>query len=308
MDDKISGSIYTLAIGDAMGAPWEGWRPRDIASRFGSVTDMVQFGDSWQMGEFTDDTWLTLAAARAYDDTTFSPNKAALSMVTWQRAIGKGIGRLTNIALANLSSGRCDIYNSGEKALASVGNRGAANGSLMRCSPTGLVHSYSNIADIMKESKIISAITHADSRCIASCIGYNIVLAGILDDIDYIQSLKMAEKCIRLISTSTADIFNYVANGEGTRFDINLMSEIGFVHRALERALISCRDSTSLEGEMIKVVNEGGDTDTNAAIVGGLLGAKFGYSSIPDRWIKTLMSKDELDDAIDIITKYKANT
>ena len=304
MNDKIKGALYGIAVGDVLGAPIEGWRPKDINAKFGMVKDVMGF-DNFKAGEFTDDTWLTLATARAYDDTTFAPEKAAASMVIWMRTIGKGIGKLTNAALSHISAGREDIYHSGHRALSNVGgHRGASNGSLMRCISTGLVHSSSS-KDLIDETKILSEITHVDPRCVASCVGYNIVVAGLLENRAFPILLLEAENEIRKISIETADIFKDIRDGKPSKFDPNLMNEIGFVHRALERSLIAARDATDFESEMIKVVNEGGDTDTNAAISGGLLGIKFGFSSIPKRWTDAILERSEIDEAVQLLEKYR---
>lgn len=303
VENKVKGALYGIAVGDAMGAPWEGWRPKNIADKFGTVRDLLEFDQAWALGEFTDDTWLTLATARAYDGSDFAPEKAGLAMVIWMRNIGKGIGRLTNMALSNLSSGRCDIYTSGHKALASAGGRGASNGSLMKCISTGLVHSDNT--DILEETTVLSEITHADPRCVASCVGYNIVVSGAIQGYGFGPLLEEARRVTQTIDTETARIFGYVADGEPTRFDPNVMKEIGFVHRALERALIAYRDAVSFEDEMVKVINEGGDTDTNAAIAGGLLGVRFGYDAIPSRWVEPLLDKNEIDDAIEFLMRYR---
>lgn len=308
IQNKIKGAIYGIAVGDAMGAPWEGWRPKMIFDKFAVIKDMMQFDQAWALGEFTDDTWLTLATARAYDDGQFNPQKAGESMVIWQRAIGKGIGRLTNAALSNLGSGRCDIYTAGKKALAShtITNRGASNGSLMKCISTGLVHTSERKDFIIKESTILSEITHADPKCVASCVGYNIVAAGLLEGRPLTVLLREAQETTKDISEETSEVFDYVANGESSRFNPDVMQGIGYVLRALDRALIAVRDAVSFEDEMIKVINEGGDTDTNAAIAGGLLGVRFGFDEIPERWVEPLLEKDELDDAIGIIETYRS--
>ena len=59
------------------------------------------------------------------------------------------------------------------------------------------------------------------------------------------------------------------------------------------KAVLHCFTSTeSFEEALIKCVNLGGDADTNAAILGGLAGAYYGYDAIPKRWV------DRLDPAI----------
>jgi len=309
--DRIKGSLYGIAVGDALGACWEGWRPKDIA-RLGAVTDMQDLESSpWALGEFTDDTWLTLATARAYDDIVFNPEKAANSMLVWVKINGKGCGRLTASALANLSSGRTDLYGSGHKALASSGSQGAGNGSLMRCASTGLTRKPDEIDDIIEESTVLSEITHADSRCVAACVGYNIVLANIIADNNYHDSLEKAAHIVEPINEGVSRIFSEVADGARFAWNIDNMHGMGYVNRALDRALVAYADSICLGGTfedyILEVVNEGGDCDTNAAIAGGLLGARFGYSNIPQRWLDVLMWKDELDEATDLIMKFREN-
>jgi ADP-ribosyl-[dinitrogen reductase] hydrolase len=310
--DRIKGAIYGVAVSDALGSCCEGFRPGDIRNLYGVVKDH-RGGGNWSPGEFTDDTWLTLAACRAYDDKTFrfNPQMAGDAMVMWMRKIGKGIGLLTNVALSHLSSGRGDIYTSGKKAIA---NRkpggGAGNGSLMRCIATGLVHSVNQIDDITTESTIISEITHADPRCVAACVGYNIIVAGLLVGRDFNDLCIIASNKTSHIDKDTSNIFYKKALGEPYGYAPSDMKHMGYVLRALDRSLAAMNNtikSNSFEDEIIAVVNEGGDADTNAAISGGLLGAYHGFKAIPKRWVDGLFDDEiqELDEAVEILTSYR---
>jgi len=84
---------------------------------------------------------------------------------------------------------------------------------------------------------------------------------------------------------------------------------MGFVLRALDRALTSANNAintgSSFEDEITAIANEGGDADTNAAIAGGLLGAMYGFDVIPKRWVDALLNKEEIDEAVDLLTKYR---
>jgi ADP-ribosylglycohydrolase len=93
--------------------------------------------------------------------------------------------------------------------------------------------------------------------------------------------------------------------GKLHQYDPNNMSNMGFVLRALDRALCGLLEATDFESELIKVVNEGGDADTNGAITGGLLGAKFGFEAIPKRWVDALVDRDEVEDAVEVLFKYR---
>jgi ADP-ribosyl-[dinitrogen reductase] hydrolase len=56
----------------------------------------------------------------------------------------------------------------------------------------------------------------------------------------------------------------------------------------VEVALWAAWHEPTLEGALTWLVNAGGDTDTNAAVAGGLLGARDGEAAIPERWIAAL--------------------
>lgn len=314
VEDRIKGCLYGIAVADALGACWEGWRPKDINAKFGRVTEMMEF-NGWAPGEFTDDTFLTLAGCRAYNEANgnrvFSPEYAGEAMVAWMQNLGKGIGILTNRALANISSGRCDVYSSGRKALASVGRSSAGNGSLMRCAATGLVRSLDDIDTIVEESTVLSEITHADTRCVAACVGYNIILAGLLEGEDLYTLLKLATEKTASINLETSAMFDKHKQGNGVSYNKDEMISIGYVLRALDCALGSLESGYSKEGEdilentIIDVVNEGGDADTNAAITGGLVGALYGYDAIPQRWIDALQYRQEIEDSYDMLIKFR---
>jgi ADP-ribosylglycohydrolase len=49
---------------------------------------------------------------------------------------------------------------------------------------------------------------------------------------------------------------------------------------------------------LLAVVNAGGDADTNAAVACSLLGAKYGYSSIPSKYVDGLMQKEKLNQIV----------
>jgi ADP-ribosyl-[dinitrogen reductase] hydrolase len=51
----------------------------------------------------------------------------------------------------------------------------------------------------------------------------------------------------------------------------------------------------SVEEAIVTAVNRGGDTDTIGAIAGAVAGARFGDSELPDRWLRTLDAREELD-------------
>jgi len=64
---------------------------------------------------------------------------------------------------------------------------------------------------------------------------------------------------------------------------------MGFSWVSLQIAFYNLYNAKSYESGMREIIKLGGDTDTNCAITGAFLGAKFGYSKIPKRWLKTVL-------------------
>ena len=65
---------------------------------------------------------------------------------------------------------------------------------------------------------------------------------------------------------------------------------MGWVLIALQNAFYQLRHIPNLEEGMVDTVMRGGDTDTNAAIAGALLGAVHGRAAIPSRWLHAVLS------------------
>jgi ADP-ribosyl-[dinitrogen reductase] hydrolase len=77
--------------------------------------------------------------------------------------------------------------------------------------------------------------------------------------------------------------------------DLNVDGEDrGYVLHTLAISFSALANATSVEDGLVQVVSRGGDTDTNACVAGALLGAKFGKSQVPDRWVAKLKAAPEL--------------
>jgi ADP-ribosylglycohydrolase len=55
----------------------------------------------------------------------------------------------------------------------------------------------------------------------------------------------------------------------------------------------------SYEDGILQIIHEGGDADTNAAVAGALLGARFGYNNIPQQWVKELVYEQQLNNRVE---------
>ena len=66
-------------------------------------------------------------------------------------------------------------------------------------------------------------------------------------------------------------------------------SQQGWVLIALQNAFYQLLHAPTVEEAVIDTVSRGGDTDTNGAIAGALLGAVHGIGSLPTRWVDTVL-------------------
>ena len=75
---------------------------------------------------------------------------------------------------------------------------------------------------------------------------------------------------------------------------IQEISSTGYVVHSLEAALWCFLNTNSYPEAVLQAINLGGDTDTVAAITGGLAGLHYGYEAIPQHWREAIARKDDI--------------
>ncbi len=167
----------------------------------------------------------------------------------------------------------------------------------MRTAPLSIL--WRDSRDPLVCQSVISAVpTHWDVRCGWSCAIANLVtaaaLTGAILDSDMLMreaEAGMAASLPRLEAygydtrapKSVVDAVDEasVSTLDDLRFDGH---DMGYTLLSLQAALISCWRAESFEQGLRQVIEAGGDTDTNGAIAGAVLGARFGLAGIPERW------------------------
>jgi len=198
------------------------------------------------------------------------------------------------------AAGRMLTWFSHDPHASGLGQGRAGNGSLMRCLPTALA-----VADPgrrIRESIELSALTHPDPRCTGACAAYNEIVAALIAGQSSIQavaaSLSTANahggtpvvQAIRLGTTSSLP--DRLAQQEAGQ-DVHDDGTGGEVLHSLSLAVAAVLDPRPFEGVLLDVVRVSGDSDTDAAIAGGLLGARDGAVQIPPRWAMKLRYASE---------------
>ncbi|MGL5864407.1 MAG: ADP-ribosylglycohydrolase family protein [Dermatophilaceae bacterium] len=305
--------------GDALGATVEFSSREEVAARHPhGLREIVGGGPfDWPPGHATDDTDLTRAVLLAYLETSDDVARSAADhMVAWLdgdwpgRVPGTPPRDAGGATLAGLGRYRA----TGDPRAAGAGPGQAGNGSLMRCIPTAVA--VRDPARRVRESVEISAITHDDSRCTVACAAYNEMAAALLagDDVDaaveagVATARRLGEGGAGAAAQGSGLVVEAIVDGRNLRLPELAEGRMtlegdgrGYVLDSLRVAVAALLDPRPVADAVVDVVRIGNDTDTNAAIAGGLLGARDGASAIPQRWVATLQFADEFTSAAAVL-------
>jgi ADP-ribosylglycohydrolase len=315
--DRVLGALLGVHAGDALGAAVEFSSHAEIRARYPhGLREIIGGGPfDWPAGHATDDTDLTRAVLLAYlrpgADVVRS---AAEQMLAWLRGDwpGRQIGSSPRDIGGATRTGLERYARSGDPRAAGAGAGQAGNGSLMRCIPTAMA-----VADRdqrIRESIQISAITHDDPWCTASCAAYNEIAAALLTAATPTRAVAAGHAVAAELSQP--DVIQAIAYGR--RLSLPEAAATGRTHLrdgaaglvldSLSLAVAAVLDPRALPDILIDIVGIGNDTDTNAAIAGGLLGARDGATTIPHHWTTTLQYLTEFTTAAHTLTTTQPAT
>jgi len=309
--DRVAGALLGVHTGDALGSAVEFSSWADIRDRYpDGVRDIVGGGPfAWPPGHATDDTDLTRAVLLAY----LTPNHdmvraAADNMVAWltgdwpDRVPGsspRDVGRATAAGLRRYQQRR-------DPGTSGCGQGQAGNGSLMRCLPTALA--VTDRDRRIRESVRLSAITHADQRCTASCAAYNEICAALVGGATPDAAVDEGQRTATgLDNPAVAAAIGYGRHLKPAMLALTGQAFLdddaaGFVLDSLSLAVAAVLDPRPFVEVLVDIVRVGNDTDSNGAIAGGLLGARDGAGAIPPAWVSKLQFADEFLAAADQLT------
>lgn len=296
--DRFKGCIYGQAIGDALGMGTEGMTDENMAWKYPQGLQHYSqiFQDRhrrrWKIGDWTDDTDMMLCIAHAViEDKGVNLNNIARHFKMWAEGEPMGIGDNTYKVLS--------IGDYVEKPLEvsqlvwKMSNyQSAANGGLMRASVVGL---FPKAVKTCAEN--ICKLTHYDPRSVGSCVIVSELINAFVYD-------KPRQRYLEMVDTAQSydeRIAEYIYRAYDENDIAKLMDDdhMGYTLVTLSVALWAYRHTKSFEEGLLKVVNAGGDADTNAAVACAILGAKFGFESIPSEYVDGLIYKSQLDTVVD---------
>jgi ADP-ribosyl-[dinitrogen reductase] hydrolase len=282
MLNKMKGALFGLAIGDALGGTTEFLTKEEIKNKYGKVSEIMG-GGVWKLekGETTDDTAMTLAVARGIIKDPQNPIEAiGEEFLNWYAQRPKDVGIIISTVLSTFNG---NWFDTAKKAHYQYLNElSAGNGSLMRCLPIALA--YSNLEQVEVVTRKHSKMTHYDTLAEEACVIYNRIAFHILHGKELKETIQNELK---------GTIYEPVLKGEKPSSNPD-----GFVVNTMTWVLYWLLSCDSYIDVVIGATNEGYDSDTVAAIVGGLAGLACGFEELPKEYCDVLLVKEELEQIV----------
>lgn len=294
--DKIKGTIYGQAIGDALGLGTEGMTDEDMAWKY--PDGITHYGDifqdrhrkRWKIGDWTDDTDMMLCIANAVvADKGVNLTHIAQNFKDWASGEPMGIGENTFkvLAIGDYVEKPFDVS---KKVWEMNRKQSAANGGLMRTSIVGLFP-----AEVELCAANICRLTHYDPRCVGSCV----IISQLIHALVYQKTAPTFGHIVeigRKYDDRIEDFIYLAQNDDIKALELQDEDSVGYTLRTLAAGLWAYWHAKTFREGLLAVVRAGGDADTNAAVACAVLGAKFGFSSIPEEYVEGLINKNQLDD------------
>jgi len=303
---RYHGAMLTLHAGDAAGAVYETKRgsyvQADLECRGGlklfDYIDPFKLKRQMPAGHPTDDSELAAATAQAFMDAPYFDPEVHYQwlrrFITERRTLlAKGEAYGTGGTLRRALSEPTYMH-----SLAKFG-RGEvrivpSNGALMRILPVALRY-HGRTDEIVKYARWQSCITHMHPLSQAACIAYCVLVHHLLDGHgtqfawDATRQMLMQKPHVDIPEMSTVlDVDTSIPEQD------EIWPNTGSALISFRIALWAALTATDIHNGLTKAISVGGDTDTYAAIAGGILGARFGIEGMPEGWSERLIGREKM--------------
>lgn len=300
--DRAAGCLLGLALGDALGAPFEFTRAPEIPRPLPVL----------------ERPWMGLPAGTTTDDTAMAMNLAdsllalgrldtrdlAARHVAWFRAGPPDVGDQTARVLTRASEGA--VAEEAAEALWRL--RGpevsAGNGSVMYCAPLGVAYAH-RPRELARLGPRLSAITHFDARCKTAVVAVTQAVAALVRGSDPREAVAAA--LAGVADLEGGEELEFLVDEVGRSRPIDGPDQ-GFCLYAAAAGLQAVALGEEFEAALVGVVELGGDTDTNGAVAGALMGAATGREALPAAWLDRLRSRKAIEERATALADLAAST
>lgn len=320
MTNNIKSGIMGLCVADALGVPVEFVDRETLRKK--PVVDMRSYGTYNQpKGTWSDDTSMTLGLLDSlsngldYKDIIGNFHEWLVKSAYTPHGEVFDVGIATKKALIKFSNGTSPLECGGTM------ENDNGNGSLMRILPTVFYlesiygsefHEKEEAFEIIHD---ISALTHAHKRSQLACGIYICIAANLFGNVNLKTTVELGIFNAMQYYKKNPDFkdeCHFFQRLERKDFSQLLEEEInssGYVVDTLEAAIWCLLTTTSYKDCVLKAVNLGEDTDTVAAVAGGLAGLYYRYETIPNKWLEAIVKREEIEGLCDkLYTTLKENS
>jgi ADP-ribosyl-[dinitrogen reductase] hydrolase len=286
--ERVIGCVLGMALGDALGAPFEFRRRREIPD------PLPVFERRWMglpPGQWTDDTAMARNLCRSLAERgSLDTDDVSRRHLEWLATDPPDVGNLTRRVLGGIRDGVPDA------AKRYVSERGpeisAGNGSVMYCAPLGAFRAVRPQL-LVAEAPALSAITHWDERCRTACLAVTLAVAALVRGERHRTAVERAVETV--LDREGGEELEYLVAEAGRARPLD-GPDMGFTLFTAGIGLQVAAEGVPFEEALRYVVSLGGDTDTNAAVTGGLLGALHGREELPGAWLEKLVDRQAIEE------------
>lgn len=309
LEEKITGGLIGLLVGDALGVPYEFHRREEIPSlaeiEFTPPPGFRRSHNGIPPGTWSDDgAHALILLASLLDRKRVDLDDLAWRMIAWYNSGYKAVagavfdvGIQTAQAINRLARGvRAD--EAGSKDVHANGN-----GSLMRVLPLALWHKGS-IEDLVAEAHKQSLITHGHVRSQVCCALYCLWARYTLEDLkdpwpEAVSSLRAiyAEGSPELEELEWSIRPDDPPEGTGSGYVVDCL-------RSARWAL----QAGDYEQVVKAAISLGNDTDTTACVAGGIAGLRDGGNAIPERWRNALLGQELFEEELRQLIEWRSKS
>lgn len=318
MKERVQACLLGVLLGDALGQPVETMTAGEILEKTNGM-GITDFADAIQKrltsqshlkaGETTDDWQLTKATAGSVIDSRglnledMARKHAAAyndSLIGWGGTTRKSVKELVRFFDSHGLEGR----NPDTPVAPATAGLGAGNGVAMKVSPLPIFHFLSggrrwSRAALAADIRKFTLLTHSDPRALYTTYAYALLMMEIMREpifhtlqartaLERIwEELKQAKNQYGFPEGGSAirqyeKLFDFIGNPEA------LTHEIGVGYLCTESVIYSlgifATYPVNFSEALLTAVNAGLDSDTNAAMIGALIGLNCGLEVIPKKW------------------------
>ena len=318
--DRCRGLMVGLAVGNLLGILCEGWPREEIHLAWPDGVRDIEAKAGYPDDD--DLAQAVILAAACHGAEALDADDIARRFWVWGEENGLGMGHATAMTLTRYGGSHPKRYGSRNRsarrrgsaqsnfqvarepvglpaleasraAWEDSGGKAAGNGAVMRCAPLAIRWRQDDAA-LVRNTVVSAAVTHWDWRCIWSAVFVNLAITSLLRESpdDALRLVERAEQARETLGDAlapfgiAAPVPTKVMKALGAA-DVTAPEEIGldgwdmgYTLKAMQVALWCTRRAADFEEALIA----GGDTDTNGAVAGAVLGARFGLDAIPRRW------------------------